>query len=256
MVRVSVIIPTYCESATIAGVLEAVHDELSAHAHELLVVDDSPDSATAKAAAGSDIIPNSLWRPSGGGSLRIFRGPGQGLGPAVVKGFQEAQGDRLVVMDGDGQHPATAVPELTTALEDVDVAVGSRHAGGTIDANWSPERFAMSFGASCIAWTAVPESRPLQDPMSGLFGVRSEVVAPVLDELDPRGYKILLEVLARSPVASVAEVPVEFRPREAGESNTDLAAMARYVTHMAELAIASRRRAYPDRSVVSGGEHA
>lgn len=83
--------------------------------------------------------------------------------------------------------------------------------------------------------------------MSGFFAVRRDVVEPVLDRLNPEGYKILLEILARAPVDDVAEVPFEFDEREAGESNTDWRENVRYLRHMQRLAVASRRRRRPDR---------
>lgn len=240
---VSVVIPTYCEHESIGNVLEDVHDQLSAHTHEVLVVDDSPDRRTRQTVRDSySECEGLVWVP----------GPDSGLSAAVVRGFQEVDGERVVVMDGDGQHPAEVLPQLVAALDDADVAVGSRHVGGEILADWSMVRYAMSFGASCLAWAAVPDSRPLQDPMSGLFAVRRDVVSPVLDELDPVGYKVLLEVLARAPVSSVAEVPVTFRERDAGESGTDAHEMVRYLRHLARLAVESRRRQLPERTVVRG----
>lgn len=242
MSEVSVVIPTYEEHETIAGVLARVDDELSAHAHEVLVVDDSPDEGTERAVRSvADRLP-----------VKYISGPGEGLAAAVIGGLRAAEHDRIVVMDGDGQHPASAVPLLVDALETADVAVGSRHVGGRITADWSAARYAMSFGASALAWAAVPDARVLQDPMSGMFGVRWETVAAVLDDLRPVGYKILLELLARAPVGHVAEVPVEFRARKAGESKTDLREMVRYSRHMARLAVASRRRSHPLRTVSEG----
>jgi dolichol-phosphate mannosyltransferase len=239
MTDVSVVIPTYCESGTIGDVIESVRDAMGSRAHEIVVVDDSPDSRTAEAAANAVAV--------AGSPVHILSGPGTDLAGAVLHGFDEANGDRLVVLDGDGQHPAWAVPELVDALEDVDMAWGSRHAGGRNHAEWSATRVAMSFGASGIAWLAVPESRRLQDPMSGMVAIRRAPVEAVRDRLRPHGYKIGLELLARCPIDSVAEIPIEFDARDAGESNTDWRENLRYLRHMSRLAIATRRRERPTR---------
>jgi dolichol-phosphate mannosyltransferase len=236
---VSVVLPTYCEASCIRAVLRDLGDALSTRAREIVVVDDSPDDATAEAAIAANV-----------GAQIIRRDGGDGLASAVLRGIEATQYDRIVVMDGDGQHPPAVVPDLADALDAVDVAVGSRHAGGSNRADWGLKRDAMSFGASAIAWAAVPESRVLQDPMSGFFSVRREVVEPVRERLRPRGYKILLEILARCPVDSVAEIPFEFETRDAGESNTDWRENVRYLQHMRRLAVASRRKQRPDRATL------
>lgn len=234
---VSVVIPTYCEASCIHGVLRDLGNTLSTRAREIVVVDDSPDDATAEAAIAANV-----------GAQIIRRENADGLASAVLRGIEASQYDRVVVMDADGQHPPSVVPQLADALEAVDVAVGSRHAGGDNRADWGLKRDLMSFGASTIAWAAVPDSRPLQDPMSGFFALRRDIVEPVRERLRPRGYKILLEILARCPVDSVAEIPFEFEPRDAGESNTDWRENVRYLQHMRRLAVASRRKQRPARA--------
>jgi dolichol-phosphate mannosyltransferase len=236
---VSVVIPTYCESDCIRSVLEDLANTIL-RTHEIVVVDDSPDDATAEAALAATA------------NVKVIRREGDGLASAVLEGIERSVGDRIVVMDADGQHPAAVVPDLVDSLSLVDVAVGSRHAGGENHADWGWKRSLMSFGASGIAWAAVPDARALQDPMSGFFAVRREIVEPVRERLRPHGYKILLEILARCPVDAVHEVPFAFEPREAGESNTDWRENVRYLRHMSRLAVASRRKRRPTR--VTTGE--
>jgi putative flippase GtrA len=60
----------------------------------------------------------------------------------------------------------------------------------------------------------------VSDPLSGLFAFRTTDVN--LDRLKPAGFKILLEILVRNPVARVAEVAYRFEPRNAGESKASL----------------------------------
>jgi dolichol-phosphate mannosyltransferase len=57
------------------------------------------------------------------------------------------------------------------------------------------------------------------DPMTGFFAVRREAID--LSLLQPRGFKILLEILARHRLA-VAEVPFVFGRRFAGESKASV----------------------------------
>jgi len=236
----SVILPTYDEPDTAPEVINALDAHLNDY--EVVVMDDSPTSETADAIR-SQTDPKRV--------VVHRRTQGSDLSQAILDGVQHARGRRLVVMDADGQHPPETVPDLVAALDTVDMAFGSRHdAGGTNRADWTPKRYLMSFGASVIAWLAVPDARPVQDPMSGFFGIRRAVVDGVADRLQPRGYKIGLELLARCPVDSVAEVPVTFTARAAGESNTDWRQNLRYLRHMVRLAKASRRRPRPRRTTL------
>lgn len=235
--EVSVIIPTYDEADTIGDIVKEVHHQLG-RPHEIIVVDDSPDAQTVAAVVTAGI--------QEAGALR--RRDASGLASAVLAGVDVANGDKLVVMDGDGQHPPGRVPALVDALNDADVAVGSRHAGGRNHAHWGFGRVVLSFGASGLAWLAVPDARTLQDPMSGMFAIRRELVEAVRDRLEPRGYKLLLELLAQCPIDDVAEVPINFTEREAGESNMDSGEIVDYVFHLSRLALEARRRRRPYRS--------
>lgn len=230
------IIPTY-EEPGIGHVIRDVQAAIDSRTHEIVVVDDSPTEQTAAQA-----------RAAGDDRVRVLRREdGDGLGSAVLHGLDESRYDRVVVMDGDGQHPAAAAPALADALDEVDVAVGSRHAGGRNHAEWGLMRTALSFGASALAWLAVPDARPLQDPMSGMFAVRRQVVVAARDRLQPHGFKILLEILARCPVDGVAEVPIAFQVRRDGESALGPREIGRYLRHLGQLAVASRQRRRPDR---------
>lgn len=239
---VSVVLPTYNEVETAPTVVaELRHAVLVGYDHELIVVDDDSPDGTAQAI-------RDRWGDDD--RVRVIqRTDERGLGSAVRRGMDAAENDVVAVLDADGQHPTVIVPRLVRAVEGgADVAVGSRHQGadGGINADWSATRYAMSFGASVLAWAAVPDTRSLQDPMSGCFAVRRDVVAPVLDRLDPDGYKILVEILALAPVATVAEVPMLFDPRAGGESNMDAGEVWGYLRHLARLARESRRVQRPE----------
>jgi len=238
----TIVLPTYCERETVGPVVD---DLLSLSCVERVIVvdDDSPDDTA-----------EFVRRAFGGETLRgtvstIVRPDGGDLSTAVLRGFAEAETDICVCMDADGQHPPAAVPELVAAVGDgADLAVGSRHVGdGLVDADWSRVRDVMSFGASLLAWAAVPESRATQDPMSGCFAVHRPVVEAVRKRLDPAGHKILLELLAQCPVDRVAEVPIRFASREAGESKTDAGECLRYLRHMGDLAVRARQEPRPRR---------
>jgi dolichol-phosphate mannosyltransferase len=234
-VTVSIILPAYEEAPTIASVVSSAQDTFGSREHEVVVVDDSPSEATA------DEV-RSRW--AGDDAVQLLRRPEQsGLASAVLDGMDAAGGRVYGVMDADGQHPPTALyPLVMRVANGADVAVGSRHtATGRIAGPWPLHRRVISRGARLLAQVAVPQARTLTDPMSGLFAVRADVVEAVRDELRPTGYKILLELLARCPVESVAEHGYEFRERQGGSSNLGPAEYLRYCRHLARLSVPARR---------------
>jgi dolichol-phosphate mannosyltransferase len=71
--------------------------------------------------------------------------------------------------------------------------------------------------------------------MSGYFVVRRDVVAGA--DLDPVGYKILIEVLARGEVERVVESPYTFLERAEGESKVAVRHYLGYLRHLMRLRI-------------------
>jgi len=73
--------------------------------------------------------------------------------------------------------------------------------------------------------------------MSGCFAADASRVREVVDDLDPHGYKILLEVIGKLENPTVEEVGMRFEERKAGESNLDMGEMGRYAEHLAGLSL-------------------
>lgn len=235
MTEVSVVVPTYCESQTIAGVVSDIRDELSHLDAEVVVVDDDSPDGTA------DVV-GERWGTEPDVRLQV-RPDGDDLAGAVLDGMALADGRYIVVMDGDGQHPPSSIEVLLARLDDgADLAVGSRRSEtGRVADSWPMWRRVVSHGGTALARAAVPPARELTDPMSGFFAVRADVVDSVRDRLRPRGYKILLELVARCPVDDVREAGYSFRRRQGGGSNMDLQTYLEFVDHLARLAIPARR---------------
>lgn len=226
------VLPTFNEAETIGGVISSVRAALSGAGldHEIVVVDDDSPDGTA----------THVRRTYHSEEVRVIRRVGErGLSSAVRRGFEAADGETLICMDADGQHPPAVAPELVAAIDSgADVAVGSRRVGvGGVDDDWGISRHVTSWGASALAWATLPAARELRDPMSGCFAVDGKRAREVLNELDPHGYKILLEIIGRLDDATVDEVGMEFRERRAGESNLDMGEMGRFAEHLAGLTL-------------------
>jgi dolichol-phosphate mannosyltransferase len=164
-----------------------------------------------------------------------------GLGGAVSEGFAIATGRVVVVMDADLQHPPEILPALIAPVlsGEADLVAGSRYGWAGADAGLSSRwRHLVSGGCRWLVHLLVPDSRPLQDPLSGLFALRRSLLDGV--ELRPAGYKILLEVTVRARPALVGNVGFNFGPRHAGRSKANLREGAVFFRHLARLVGANR----------------
>ena len=222
----TVVLPTRNEEGSIGALLreiaEVVDTSLSALI-EVLVIDDSdlnPHGVNETLAAvemakheisSPHIVIRHHHRPKG-------HRPGK-LSGAMAEGLRRAQGAVRVYMDSDGQHPPAILPGFLQQIEaGHDIVVGSRYReGGNSDGLNGPLRHIVSRGATALVKVLFPwELRGVSDPMSGCFAVRQGAIDP--DRLNPRGFKFLLDVLARHSHLKRAEVPLQFRDRIDGES--------------------------------------
>jgi dolichol-phosphate mannosyltransferase len=229
-IRLSLIIPTYNESKNVPVLIQQLTDlfePVLGEAYELIVLDDdSPDRTWETALALSAEYPR----------LRVIRRIGErGLSTAVIRGWQAARGDLLGVMDADLQHPAEVNLGLLKELErGADIAIASRHVEGGGVSDWSMIRRVLSRGAQLLGLLILPAVLGrLSDPMSGYFMLRRAALAGVT--LDPLGYKILIEVVARGQFKWIGEVGFVFRERTEGESKVTWKLYVHYLMHLARL---------------------
>jgi dolichol-phosphate mannosyltransferase len=223
----SLVIPTYNERENIPILVERVHQVLSNYKYEMIIVDDdSPD--------GTGEIAEELAKEY---PLRVIhRKNERGLASAVVAGFKKARGEILAVMDADLQHPPKKIPELLKEIENgADIAVASRYAPGGSVGEWNLKRKIISRVATLLAKFVISSARKASDPMSGFFMLKRKVIEGV--DLKPKGYKILLEVLAVGNHNSVVNVPFIFGEREMGESNLNAKEQIDYLKHLLSLGI-------------------
>ena len=227
---ISVVIPTYNEAAVIEETLRRAAASLRRPGQdfELIVVDDSSGDGTAELAESlSDELP-----------VRVLRRPGRlGLATAVIDGWNVARGDILGAMDADLQHPPEVLSSLAEAIreDDVDIVVASRYIAGGGTSQWSWLRRFMSKGATHLAACVLPLTlADVSDPMSGMFFVRASAISGV--RLNPLGYKILLEVLAKARRRAYVEVPYVFEQRGRGSSKLGARQYLEFLLHLARLA--------------------
>lgn len=229
-VRLSIILPTYNESKNIAALieqLERLFDPVLGESYELIVVDDdSPDETWQVAQRLAADHPR----------VHVLRRRGErGLGTAVIRGWQAACGEVLGVMDTDLQHPPEVNLRLLEEIDrGADLATASRHVAGGGVSDWSLRRRILSRGAQLLGLLVLPGVLGrLSDPMSGYFMSRRAALAGV--ELDPLGYKILVEVVARSNPRWIGEVGYVFRERVEGQSKVVFRVYVEYLRQLIRL---------------------
>jgi dolichol-phosphate mannosyltransferase len=227
--QLSLIVPTFNEGPNVRELLRRLAQTLDSSVYEVIFVDDSTDDTPEiirAAAAESDAPVRLLHRDH----------PTGGLGGAVVEGMAAAQADWTLVMDGDLQHPPEVIPQLLAraARGDTDIVVASRYiAGGTSDGLSNAVRTTVSRASTLLTKAMFPRKlNGTSDPMTGFFLVRRSAVD--LETLRPRGFKILLEILARRQLR-VSEVPFAFAPRFAGVSKASFTQGIRFLTQLTML---------------------
>jgi dolichol-phosphate mannosyltransferase len=228
----TVIIPTRNEAGNVGPLLAQLDAALGAVSAEMIFVDDSEDDTV------DEIL--RLGRGLGRPVRLLHREPGErsgGLSTAVVGGMQVARAPWVVVMDGDLQHPPEVVPQMfdTARRQDVDLVVASRYAGHgcTIGLDGNARRGSSRLATRVAKFAFPRRSALVSDPMSGFFAVRLDALD--LERLRPHGYKILLELIVRSPKLRTAEVTYRFQPRHAGDSKTSVREVLRFGRHLARL---------------------
>ncbi|WP_448231829.1 glycosyltransferase [Microbacterium lacticum] len=225
----TVIVPTFNEGPNVAELVRRVGAALDGRDAEILFVDDSTDDTPdiIRVVAGTASLPVRL----------IHRDdPVAGLGGAVLEGLRAAEARWCLVMDGDLQHPPEDIPRMLdrAAVGDVDIVVASRYvAGGTAGGLANATRTAVSRASTALTKSMFPRKlHGTTDPMTGFFLVDRDALD--LDALRPRGFKILLEILARRQLR-IGEVPFAFATRYAGESKATFTQGIRFLTQLAML---------------------
>jgi len=215
-VQLSIIVPTYNEAPNVVELIRRVTAAVQGIDAEVIFVDDSTDDTpdVIREAAASAYLPvRLLHRSSRAG----------GLGGAVLEGISLAESDTCLVIDGDLQHPPEEIPVLYERFlrGDADVVIASRYAGGgTATGLADRTRVLVSKAATAITRAMFPiRLREVTDPMTGYFILDRRAIDAAT--LKPRGFKILLEILARKNLR-VAEVPFDFAGRHAGESKASV----------------------------------
>ncbi len=231
MPKTVVCLPTYNERENLEAMLRALADK----GVRVLVVDDSSPDGTGELA---DRLAGELDYVD-----VLHRERKEGLGPAYLAGFRRALADGadlVLEMDCDFSHDPNDVPRLVAAVENADVALGSRYVEGGAVRNWGVVRRFVSAGGSWYARVLL--GAPVHDLTGGFKCYRRRVLETIdLDAIDSRGYAFQIETTYRALRAGfrVVEIPITFVDREAGGSKMSKAIVAEAIWKVPALRLAA-----------------
>lgn len=204
--RVLVVVPALNEATSVAGVVAELL-ALGDPNLEIVVVDDGSRDETAAVAAAA--------------GARVLRMPfNVGIGGAVQAGYQLAlaEGHGVVVqIDGDGQHPGDQVPILLERIGSgsANYVIGSRF----IDGDYRPSR-ARQGGITLLSkLVSMLVGYRVTDTTSGMRAADRRAIEIFAREYPADYPEAEAVVVADRCGLSVAEVPVQMRPRAAGRSS-------------------------------------
>ncbi len=212
--NVSVILPTYNESMNIKDMVRRLNKSIKG-LKEILVVDDNSPDKTGEIASRLKNV------------RAIIRKKERGVGSAIYRGIQAAQGNIIVWMDADLSMPPEVIPRMVSALDNNDVAVGSRYIKGGRDKR-GPLRVLTSKMINLFANIVL--NFKVLDYDSGFVAAKRKVFDRI--KYNPKGHgEYCIEFLYKCTRKGfkVKEVPYVFTERKLGESKT-----AQYITSIAK----------------------
>ncbi len=201
-----VIIPALNEEASIAHVIELIHEH--APWADVAVINDGSVDKTAAIAEGC-------------GAIVLTEPYNVGIGAAVQTGFIYAarNGYQITVQnDGDGQHDPREIPRLVGDLiaSGADLVVGSRYIEDRGYITPKVRRLGIVILANVISWVT---RQSITDPTSG-FRASSRRTIQLCARLYPHDYPEpeAIVMLHRAGLR-LREIPVTMNPRYGGTSS-------------------------------------
>ena len=123
---ISIVIPVFNEERNIAAMyraLSSVEERMPQYSFQIIFVDDGSADHTWEAVA---LLAGAHADVEG---IRFTRNFGKEA--ALEAGFRAAEGDAVIALDGDLQHPPELIPELVAAWQEGNDIVGTRHRNKT-----------------------------------------------------------------------------------------------------------------------------
>jgi dolichol-phosphate mannosyltransferase len=227
----SIIIPAYLEAKNIPLLIQRIAAlDIREQPFEVLIVDDNSNDGTERVVA--ELHQQYPWLKL------IIRHSDRSWSKSILEGIQHARFPVLIFMDADLSHPPESIPQMLTLLQQsptLEMIIGSRYMeGGMIDKQWPIYRNLVSRLATLVIKPLLPLA--IKDPLSGFIAVRK--TPGMLNEKywNPIGAKLGLEMIVKSHLKHIVEIPIYFGQRQFGDSKLMNVAFAlRYAKQIRQL---------------------
>jgi len=215
MVEISIMTPTYNEAENVPKLMDLLHKVLKGKSFEIIVIDDNSSDGTAEVVRKlSDRYEN----------IKLLRRRAKiGIGSAYKEGFKASSGDIIAYMDADLSHDPRDLPKLIHALENADMAVGSRFMKGGGIIGWGLYRHLINLGANLLARLVLRHN--VKDTTSGYKAYKRRAFEKLVSMSNFGGFSDFDEemlYLAKRHGLEIKEIPIVFVNREKGDSKLRL----------------------------------
>lgn len=200
----SIVIPAYNEESRLPGTLERVFRFLDKQpfTSEILVVENGSNDQTFEIAQQF---------ASGHQNAHVLRNEQRGKGLAIQHGVKAAVGKYVFLCDADLSMPIEEISKFVPPkLEEVDIAIASREAPGSVRYNEPYYRhFTGRVFNTLIRLLVLPR---LQDTQCGFKCIRADVARDIFRYQTLTGWAFDVELLyiARYHGYSIAEIPIHW----------------------------------------------
>jgi glycosyltransferase involved in cell wall biosynthesis len=198
MPRISVVIPTMNEEATIGALLDGIRKHLAHEDIEILIVDTNSRDRTREIAMSKGAI--------------VVDEPRRGYGRAYKTGFERASGEIIVTMDADNTYPPEDISKLLALIDGdrADFATGDRLSTVSRDAMSTMHRFGnklLNFLALALFF------HRFRDTQTGMWVFRKKVLEGISPKSDGMPFSEEIKINAVVSGLRFVEVPITYRVR-------------------------------------------
>lgn len=195
--KVTVIIPTMNEEASIGEVIDSIPKELDDV--EIMIVDTNSKDRTVEIAKSKGAI--------------VVNEPRRGYGRAYKTGFEKANGDIIVTIDGDMTYPAEVIPNFVKMLIDENLNFITCNRMGIFKEGVM--NFQHRIGNWILTFTLnLLYGIDIKDSQSGMWIFRKTILDKINMRANGMEFSEEIKIEAFSKFDGVIEVPIEYRSRK------------------------------------------
>ncbi|MDA3819715.1 MAG: glycosyltransferase family 2 protein [Candidatus Delongbacteria bacterium] len=166
--EISIVVPAYNEEKAISHSLDNFV-ELDLHEkYEIIYVNDGSEDRTAEIIKKYPVT-------------LVNHNANKGYGAALKSGIRKASGEKVVILDSDGQHDPKYLEKLVSMLDDYDMVIGERESGShQVKRRQKGKKLIKKIGEYLV-------EQKLPDYNSGFRGFDREIILSMLHMM-PNGF--------------------------------------------------------------------